>query len=226
MNKKSIRLALLYGMSEEALVASLKTTHEELRQFAAKEEIKELDTSVITSSLIEEVMHKNYSIRKIASRYRISQPIANQIYYNGYTIPNPAPEIDLIELIAYLDQGYSVQDIAKQFETTPYYIRKTMAVNDLVPNRNKLTSSEYNNLVKDIAAGVQSHKHLAKRYNISQSMVSQIKRATTDMPPRKTHNRANKDLIRKLIKDGHTQESIALQLDISQATVSRICRSS
>jgi len=213
---------------EDRVCELFNITHIKLRTLAKRHNL-DIDYNFVSEDMLQEIDH-TWTTRQIQNRYCLSYAVSQSIHDGTYKVPNPTPTIDTIELESLLQQGKSVQDISSQFEVSVYHIRLAMKKYGLVSyaQRKKLTAPQYEEIAELLIAGDMPSKDIAILYNISPSMVSHIRSETlSDKPQRKPYKRIDKELILALHEKGHTQESIAHQLDVSQSSVSRIvaCRS-
>lgn len=172
--------------------------------------------------LTEIYQRKNWHAQKISARYNIPLSTVNQIVSDNYQTPEDKPSLDVLELYSLAEQGLTYKEIAQQLNTTIYYIRKAMGEHNIRMTTKKLTGQQYQEIVDALIEGKTSNKDLAYQYNVDPSMISHIKAEVLVLPNRKKHNKIDPALVVKLIEYGFTQEAIAKQLDISQATVSRL----
>jgi transcriptional regulator with XRE-family HTH domain len=219
MDAEAITLARHYGASEDKLCESLNVTHLQLRQFTLANNIK-LDYDILSDNLLAEiVLNRNWAHEKLASRYHVPLLIIKQILVGTYIGPREQPDIDILELQHLANQGYHFNEMAFKLHTTIYYIKKALKDHNLITTRQKITAQQYDEIVHSLHLKT---KDLAKKYNLSPSMISHIRRETENKVERKALVRADPELVVKLVNAGFTQVSIAKQLNIAQGTVSRL----
>lgn len=219
MQAEGITLAIHYGMSEDKLCQSLGVTHLELRQFALANNIG-LNYKVFSDSLLEELLsHRDWAPEKLAGRYHINPLTIRRILAGTYIGPVSQPEVDILELQHLANQGYNFKEMAVKLNTTIYYVNKALEKHNITTARRKLLANQYDEIIDNLHL---STKDLAEKYQVSASMISQIKHETVNFIKRKPLVRADPALIVQLVDQGFTQTSIAKQLNIAQGTVSRL----
>jgi len=222
--KQNIVTALDNGLDETQIVEATESTHLELRQYCRLHCIP-LDYSFVSESLVIELLdHAEWKAPKLASRYNMTIPVMQRILLGTYPLTVKRKIINKKTLTDLVNLRCSVQEIAKHLDVSIYYVRKALEKHSLTVQRGKLTTAQYDEIVHDLLHCLTPQKDLAEAYGVDPSMISYIKKQVVNLPERKKYIKADPLLVVQLVDAGYTQQSVAKQLNIAQATVSRLYR--
>jgi len=226
---EQLKGVLSLGADEDRVCELFNLTHLSLRQLVKRNNLT-LDFSIVSESMLDEIVEQTLLYEQIMNRYGLSFAISHSIANGTYELPKRQVPIDHITLQSLLQQGMSVGDIASRLSSSSYYIKKAMKKYNLSSEaqRKKLTEAQYDEIANILIEGQVPSKDIARLYNISPSMVSHIRNDTLiDKPPRKPRKHVEPSLVIRLIDKGCTQQEVAQQLGVSQSSVSRVvaCRS-
>lgn len=219
MDKKNILLALDYQMSETRICQALDISHLEFRQFLINNSI-EYDFSQCPESLQKEVKtvynHEEWNRPKLQKRYRLTATqILQCIYDNG---PKDKPSFSELLLQDYIEAGMTTKEIADTLDISVYRTRNLLRQYGLKPLSK---SAKVTELVQQMLLDKKSIEQICKEVNLSPKIVYKIKSDFIGVKEYAKRGTASTKKVKKLHNQGLSQQQIANELGVSQATISR-----